>query len=149
MYLYGQKLGVLHVGSGVVNLHGNDIVARCKPLFIGVETLKNYRLKLHVDGSIKSVAQPLRRIPFPLRDKVDFKLNELLESDIIEEVPDGPTTWVSRLVVICKNDGDVRICVDMRRANDTVIRERHLIRSEEELLHRLNSSTVFSKLDLK
>ena len=80
-----EKLGVLHVGPGVVNLD-NDIIARYKLLSNGVGMLKNYRLKLHVDVSIKSVAQPLRRIPFQLRDKVDFKLNELLESDIIEEV---------------------------------------------------------------
>ena len=144
-----EKLGVLHVGPGVVNLLDNDIIARYKPLFTGVGTLKNYRLKLHIDGSIKPVAQPLRRIPFQLRDKVDFKLNELLESDIIEEVPDGPTEWVSPLVVIPKSDGDVRIYVDMRRANEAVIRERHPIPTVEELLHRLNGSTMFSKLDLK
>ena len=112
-------------------------------------TLKNYRLKLHIDGSIKPVAQPLRRIPFQLRDKVDFKLNELFESDLIEEVPDGPTKWVSPLVVIPKSDGDVRICVDMRRANEAVIRERHPIPTVEEVLHRLNGSTMFSKLALK
>ena len=144
-----EKLGVLHVGPGVVNLLDNDIIASYKPLFTGVGTLKNYRLKLHIDGSIKPVAQPLRRIPFQLRDKVDFKLNELLESDIIEEVPDGSTKWVSPLVVIPKSDGDVRICVDMRRANEAVIREQHPIPTVEEVLHRLNGSTMFSKLDLK
>ena len=144
-----EKLGILHVGPGVVNLLDNDIIARYKPLFTGVGTLKNYRLKLHINGSIKSVAQPLRRIPFQLRNKVDFKLNELLESDIIEEVPDGPTEWVSPLVVIPKSYGDVRICVDMRRANEAVIRERHPILTVQELLHRLNDSAMFSKLDLK
>ena len=113
-----EKLAVLHVGPGIVNLLDNGIIARYKPLFTGVETLKNYRLKLHIDGSIKPVAQPLRCISFQLRDKVDFKLNELLEYNIIEKVPDGPTEWVLPLVVIPKTDGDVRICVDMRRANE-------------------------------
>ena len=84
-----------------------------------------------------------------MRDKVDFKLNELLKSDIIEEVPNGPTEWVSPLVVIPTSDGDVRIGADMRLADEAVIRERHPISTVKELLHRLNNSTVFSKLDLK
>ena len=70
-----------------------------------------------MDDWVKPVAQPLKRLPFHLRDKVDFKLNEALEFDIIEEVPEGPTEWVSPLVVIPKNDGDVRICIDMLHAN--------------------------------
>ena len=144
-----EKLGVLNVGLGVVNLVHSDIVAQYKSLFSGVGVLKNFELKLHIDESVKPVAQSPRRIPFQLRDKVDCKLNELIDADIIEEVPDGPTEWVSPLVVIPKNDGDVRICVDMRRANEAVIRERHPIPTVEELLHKLNGSTVFSKLDLK
>ena len=40
-----------------------------------------------------------------------------------------------------------RICVDMRKANEAIDRERHPIPTE--VLHELNGSTVFSKLDLK
>ena len=36
----------------------------------------------------------------------------------------------------------------MRRANKAIIGERHPIPSVEELLHRLNGSIVFSKLNL-
>ena len=48
-----------------------------------------------------------------------------------------------------KPDGDIRVCVDMRRANEAIERERHPIPTIEEVLHDLNGSTVFSKLDLK
>jgi len=37
----------------------------------------------------------------------------------------------------------------MRRANEAVVRERHPIPTVEEILHELNGSTVFSKLDLR
>ena len=120
-----------------------------KALFTGVGLLKGYELKLHIDESVKPVAQPVRRIPFGLREKVDKKLDQLLELDIIEEVPDGPSGWISPLVVVPKADGDVRVCVDMRRANKAIICERHPIPTVEELLHDLNGSTVFSKIDLK
>ena len=99
--------------------------------------------------SVRPVAQPVRRIPFGLLEKVDKKLDELLEADIIEEVPEGPSGWISPLVVAPKGDGDVRVCVDMRRANEAIVRERHPIPAVEELLHDLNGSTVFSKVDLK
>ena len=109
-------------------------------------------MKLNIKDDIKPVAQPVRRLPFGLRavrGKVDKKLDELLAEDIIEEVPNGPTHWISPLVVVPKPDGDVRLCIDMRRANEAIERERHHIPTIEEVLYELNWTTVYSKLDLK
>ena len=59
---------------------------------------------------MKPVAQHVRRIPFGLREKVD---------EIIEKVPEGPSGWVSPLVVVPKGERDVRAAwtcaVQMRR----------------------------------
>ena len=52
---------------------------------------------------------------------MEKKLDELLPYGIIEEVPEGPTSWVSPLPVVSKSDGDVRICVDMRRTNKQLL----------------------------
>ena len=101
-----------------------------------------------MNKDVKPVAQPVRRLPFGLREKVDKKLAELLKEDLIDEVPSGPTEWVSPLVVVPKPDGDIRICVDMRRVNEATERERYPIPTIEEVLYDLNGSTVFSKLDL-
>ena len=81
----------------------------------------------------------MRRLPFELRSKLDKKLDEFGAKDIIEEVSRSPTLGVSPLVVVPKADEDIRICVDMRRANAAI----------EEVLYALNKSTVFSQLDLK
>ena len=56
--------------------------------------------------------------------------------------------WISPLVAVPKSDGDVRICVDMRRANEAIIRGRRPIPTTKEPLHDLNASTVFSQIDL-
>ena len=80
---------------------------------------------------------------------MEKKLDELLTCGIIEEVPEGRTSWVSPLVVVPKPDGDVRIYVDMRRANQSIIRERQPIPTVEEVLQDLNGSRVFSRVDLK
>ena len=150
-----EKLNLLRIGpSHVVNsvgaeTTGQDIKDRYKELFNGVGLLKDYEFKLNIDDSVKPVAQPVRRIPFGVREKMERKLDELLESGIIEEVPKGPTGWISPLVVVPKSDGDVRICVHMRRANQAIIREHQPIPTIEEVLQDLNGSTIFSKVDLK
>ena len=95
--------------------------------------MKGYELKLHI-GSARPVAQHVRRIPFGLREKVDAKLDELLELEFMVEVPEGPLGWISPLVVVLKSDGEVRVCVDMHRACEAIVRERHPIPTVEELL---------------
>ena len=54
----------------------------------------------------------MRQVPLSVKDKVTAKVNELLEKDIIEKV-EGPTVWVSPVVVAPKPSGTldyVSIC---------------------------------------
>ena len=49
------------------------------------------------------MAQPVRWVPFGAREKVERKLDELLESGIIEVVPDtGPKLWNSLSIDVKK-----------------------------------------------
>ena len=48
--------------------------------------LKGYQLKLHIDESVQPVAQPVHRIPFIRRAKVNEKLDELLKLDVIKVI---------------------------------------------------------------
>ena len=124
-----------------------DLPKRFK-CFSGLGKLRDFKLKLHIDESIQPVAQQARRIPFSLRDKVEREIENLLEADVIEPAQ-GPTPWISPVVVVPKPNGDVRLCVDMRRANEAVVRERHPIPTIDEVLHELSHSKHFSKLDLR
>jgi hypothetical protein len=115
---------------------------------MGVEKLKSFQLEIPIDPEVKPVIQPLRRIPFNLRDKVEKTLNELLDLDIIERVEE-PSSWVSPVVCVPKRPGvDIRLCVDMRVVNTSVKRVRHPIPTIDELLQDMNSSKIFSKLDV-
>ena len=110
-----EKLGVLRVGPDVCSLttEGSDadIREKYREVFTGIGRLKDFQLKLHIKGDVTPVAQPVRRLLFGLRAKVDEKLDELVAKDIIEEVSHNPTVWVSPLVFVPKADGDIRICV--------------------------------------
>ena len=57
--------------------------------------------------------------------------------------------WVSPVVVAPKPSGDITLCVDMRRANEAIIRERLPIPTIDGVLESLNGSGVFSKLDFR
>ena len=94
------------------------------------------------------IAQKPRRVPFALREKVTAKVEDLIAKDIVERV-DGPTSWISPVGVAPKASGDIRLCVDMRKANAAIIRKRIPIPTVDEVLENLNGSTVFSKLDLR
>ena len=117
-------------------------------VFEGVGKLKDYEVMLHIDESVTPVAQPARRIPFHMRKQVEIELERLEKQDIIEKV-DGPTPWISPLVIIPKRNGEVRLCIDMRMANRAILRERHPSPTVDDLMHSLNGATVFSKLDLR
>ena len=80
--------------------------------------------------------------------KIEDKLNSLLASDIIEPVVGG-CPWVSPLVTVVKDNGDLRLCVDMRRANAAIVRERHIMPTIEDFLPRFTSAKWFSRLDVK
>lgn len=54
-------------------------------VFNGVGKLKTKQVKLHIDPEVEPVAQLLRRTPFNLRKKVEDKIKELVEMDILEE----------------------------------------------------------------
>ena len=83
-----------------------------------------------------------------MQEKVENKIQELLDYDIIKDV-DGPTPCVNPVVIVPKADGDIRLCVDMRRAIEVIPRGRQPIPTVDELLQSMDGSRVFSKLDLK
>ena len=89
-----------------------------------------------------------RRIPYHVRKDVEAEIQRLEKQDIIEKV-EGPTPWVSPIVVVPKKTGGVRLCVDMRRANAAIKRERHPMPTLEEVINELNGSKFFSRLDLQ
>ena len=125
-----------------------EILHDYKGILEGVRKLTGYQVKLHVDPEVPAIAQPNRRTRFSLREKVKEKIEELIAIDIIEPVED-PTPWVSPVVVVPKQNDEIRFCIDMRRANEAIIRKRYQIPTLDKVLHNLNQSTVFSKLDLK
>ena len=60
---------------------------------------------------------------------------------------DQPTEWCAGMVVVPKKSGGLRICVDFKPLNESVLREIHPLPSVDEILAQLEGAKVFSKLD--
>ena len=73
----------------------------------------------------------LRRVPFPQRKQVQEELARMLV--VISKVSD-PTPWCAGIVVVKKKTGAVRICVDLKPLNESVLREVHPIPRVDEPL---------------
>ena len=91
-----------------------EILERHSSVFNGLGKLKDYTMKLNISEDVIPVAEPQRRIPFHIREKVKRAI-EILEKDgIIERVPGiQATPWISPTVAVPEKSDDVRICVDM------------------------------------
>ena len=150
-YHTARELGLIHITNTIATSPSTaaELVHKYDHLFHGISKIKDHAVKLYIDKSISPVAQPHRRIPFRQRKKVEDELQRQQDLDIIEEV-DGPTPWVSPIVVVPKpkNPEKIRICVDMRAPNTAIRREHHITPTVDDIVAQLHRSTAFSKLDL-
>ena len=78
--------------------------------------------------------------------KVESELKQMEPNDIIVRETE-PTDWCSPIVLVPKPSGEVRICVDPKRLNFAVKRERFVIPTIDELIHKLRGATIFCSLD--
>ena len=103
-----------------------------------------------VDKTVTPVVQKSRRIPINLAEPAEKKVEQLMGEDIIERYPDNePRTWVSPPVIASKPNGDIRFCVDMRLANEAILRPFTQMPTMDDVKGKFGGAEKFSKLDLK
>lgn len=113
---------------------------------IGLLKCDPVKIELKADCEPYSLTTP-RRIPFPLLAKVEAELKRMLALGIIEEVTE-PSDWCAPMVpVVKRNKEQVRVCVDLKRLNKAVKRERYIMPTLEDIAPKLAGAKVFSTLD--
>ncbi|XP_061506861.1 uncharacterized protein K02A2.6-like [Anopheles gambiae] len=138
-----KQLGVLYVGLPSQHESINQVET-----FRAFPSIRGVSIHIPIDKTVTPVAQRLRRLPLPMLDKVDSKLNELVAKDIIEKVSE-PSSWVSPMVIVVKDCGSIRLCIDMRQVNKAILRETHPLPTIEDIRWRMNGAKYFSRLDIK
>ena len=119
---------------------------RFPKVFNGLGNLSgDYTIQLRSDATPHAIFTP-RHVPLPLHQQVTDELNRMEADGVISKVSQ-PTPWCAGMVVVPKKNGRVRICVDLKPLNQSVLREVHPLPKVDETLARLSGAKVFSKLD--
>ena len=149
-----MRLGMLHVAASTTTEHSpvhgeyHYLLQKFPAVFSGeIGKLKDYQLELSIDPTVQPMAQNPRPTPIHYRARVETKLKQLEDQDITEPIT-GPTPWVSPVVIVDKPNGDIRLCVNMCKPNEALLRTHHPYPTSEEILQDLNGSKLFSKIDL-
>ncbi len=124
------------------------IVAEFMDVFTGLGKLPTeHDIRLLTGANqVDAVVCAASRLPFRLEDRVFKKLDEMVADGIITPVQE-PTDWVSRMVVVGKPDGDVRICMDPSELNKAIQRQHFAVPTVEQLFSKLSKARYFCSLD--
>ena len=103
------------------------------------------RIRLRPDAQPYNLATP-RRISAPLMEPLKEELQRMEKNEIITRVT-APTEWCSPIVVALKSNGKIRVCIDYKKLNRSVMREQFIMPTIDEISARMAGSKVFSHLD--
>ncbi|CAB3986095.1 Hypothetical predicted protein [Paramuricea clavata] len=113
-------------------------------LFKGIKN--EYTIKLKSDAKPHAVYTP-RKIAHPRLPKVKNELDSWMEKMGVISKIGTPTEWCSHMVVVPNSNGDIRICIDPSKLNESILREAHHQPSVDYTLAKFVGSTVCPKLD--
>jgi len=129
-----------------MSLDNCSVLQKYPKLFTGLGTFKkDFEITIRPDAKPFAIFTP-RKVPIPLRQKVQTELTHMESLGIISKV-DIPTPWCAGMVVVPKKDKTVRICVDLKPLNTNVLCETHPLPKVDDTLAQLAGAKVFSKLD--
>ena len=146
-----QQLAVVQ-SNKKFGLHGRDILPP-----EGINAVSDERLpavkgyKVHVKlipGSHPMFCKD-RKIPLPLQYRVKEKLETMVRKGILETEQRGGVTNASPVVWQRKENGALRLCVDLKvHINGKVVDEDYTIPDTETIFHYLHGASYFGKIDL-
>ena len=106
----------------------------------------NVKIELKVNKDAIPVAELPRRIPDVLHDRLRNTLLKHKRNGVISEVTE-PCEWVHNLVISEKPNKELRLCLDPRNLNRSIVRNYHLIPRPEDLINNVKNHKFFTVLD--
>ena len=95
-------------------------------------------------------AQPVNIRPYrfspELKTEIERQIAEMLQSGVIKP---NTSPFASPIIMVRKNDGTWRLCVDYRHLNLLTLKSKYPMPVIDELLDELSGASWFTKLDLR
>ena len=139
-----EKLGLV---KRIYEVYTPETIKQKYPkLFQGLGKLDGqYNIQLKDDAKPYALTVP-RRVSIPHMSKVKTELDRMEETGVISKISE-PTEWCAGMVVVPKANGNVRICVDLTKLNESVKRENFPMPAIDQTLGLLSGALYFSKID--
>lgn len=137
------------IKSTQVNVEKNKLINSNPELFKGLGKFpEKFNIKIKDNSILPN--EPPRRIPSSLKSNFKKALDKLINQGIIEKVDEISTNHcVSNLVVVEKQNGDLRFCLDPQALNDLIITQHYLLPTTAEISEKLQFNKFYSVFDLK
>ena len=132
----------LDIGQTKYNTIIKNIVRDYTPIKVEETTVK---LKLILTDE-EPVFETPRRLPKIECDEVQRQINNWLNDGIVRL---SSSDFASPIVLVKKKNGETRICVDYRKLNRKIIKDRYPLPIIEDQLDKLCKAKVFTMIDLK
>lgn len=107
-------------------------------------TLKTEPLKIQLkdDAQPYAIHTASTISHLPMLQKFKDELQRMENNGVIERVTQ-PTDWCAPMVLVRKkNTSKARICVDLKKLNESVERERYILPTSDEITTKLSGATV-------
>ena len=98
---------------------------------------------IHTEGH--PIRQPVRHQPKALHDVIDTEVQQMLQTGVIQP---SFSPWSSPVVMVKKQDGSWRFCVDYRKLNSVTHRDAYPLPRIDSTLDSLAGAMLFTTLDL-
>ena len=96
--------------------------------------------------NVSPVIPANRKFLFASLPKIKEELDRMVKLGVITLV-NGPSEWVSSMVVAEKPNNKIRVCLDPKDLNKAVLREHFKIPTPEEIFTKMQGAKCFAKLD--
>lgn len=105
-------------------------------------------MKIKLTQGALPIANPSRRVPLTIKNRLGETLKSLTSRGIIQPVND-PLKRVNNIVIIEKPNKTLRICIDPNELNKHIVREIYPLPTLEEISTKLNNTNIYYVFDIK
>ncbi len=151
-----RELGLIAELASVTDSHHSmkpsttdEILSRYQHVFDRQGSLTTgYEYSITLKDTATPFSPPARRLAPSLHDKVKLELDRMEASGTIRKVT-KPTPYCAPMVIAYKKSGDIRICADFRKLNQSIEREHFQLPTFDELSLKIVKPKFFSQLDCR